>query len=345
MQVAVHMGVDPDSLHGGSNSSSSCDVNTSDPLYQLRERVQAETANWEMYTRLASFLPGLIMPIIIAAVSDKRSRRIMLIIPCIGSMLTALNYMAMVYFNLPIYFFFLNSIEYVFGGMGVLFAGVFAYLADTVPPEKRAFRMTVIDVVSMSNGAIANLFVGYWIKAQGYFWPLTFVTGGKTLALLYAIFLVPETIHSAPGASQKIGCEQLKTGVAICYKDNGTGRRMPINLLLASYAVTSILSSYGILTLFEMNAPMCWNSIFIGYYSATSIIVKCLAVLLVAKLLAGRIKDIWQIFFAKLSSICEYTYLAFVSSTLMMFFGKFKLKFIFPNTRRFHVTLKLYLLT
>ena len=55
--------------------------------------------------------------------------------------------------------------------------------------------MTLLDVVGMANGAVANLFVGYWIKAQGFFWPLVFVAGGKGLAFLYAIFFIPETFQ------------------------------------------------------------------------------------------------------------------------------------------------------
>ena len=103
-------------------------------------------------------------------------------------------YMAIIHFNLPVELFILGAAEYAFEGMSAFMGNCFAYIADYVPKENRAMRMVYLDAMIFLNGAISHLIVGYWISWQGYFVPLYFVNGGKVLTLLYAIFLIPETV-------------------------------------------------------------------------------------------------------------------------------------------------------
>ena len=83
----------------------------------------------------------------------------------------------------------------LFGSYELLYVGCYSYIADTVPPEKRAFRITILDASMLLFGGFANVGVGYWIRSSGYFWPYLYVVSGKLLALLYAIFFIPETVQ------------------------------------------------------------------------------------------------------------------------------------------------------
>ena len=180
--------------------NSSCSTNHSDPNVIARNQVQQETTTWNTYLALAHFLPGLIAPVVIGSLGDVLGRRFILIMPIIGSILSNLVYLAVIYFDLSIYWLFLSTLEYFFGGFSVIFLGSFAYIADTVKPQDRSFRMTFIDVAGISFGALANLGLGYWIKACNcYFDPLLFTLGGKVLCLLYTIFCVPETVKVGEG--------------------------------------------------------------------------------------------------------------------------------------------------
>ena len=118
-KVAEYMHVDLQNLTDSNATSKhgNCDVNTSDPSFILRESVQAETANWQLYVSMATFLPGFVAPLIYGAISDRIGRRYMFIFPTLGSLISTLLYTAMVYFDWPIYFFFLQVVEFMLGGM------------------------------------------------------------------------------------------------------------------------------------------------------------------------------------------------------------------------------------
>ena len=185
--------------------------------------------------------------------------------------------------------------------------------------------MTLLDSLLLLGGAISNLFVGYWIKAHGFFGPLVFVLGVTFLALLYAIFLIPETLAETSQTttnSKRMTWRHLKHGVMLYLQDNGTGRRWKLNILVISYLVAEIITVYRVMTLFEMNAPLCWNSVMIGYFGASAMLIKCIATILAAGILKRWFNDETLALIAKVSSVAENIYMALVSSTLMMFFGK-----------------------
>ena len=318
------MGIDYNNLSSSSNDSGSCISNHSDESYILREQVQAEAANWNMYKSLAEFVPGAIAPILYGSVADKIGRRMLFILPCIGSIISVSVYMAIIWFDLPIYFILLSNLEYFFGGMSVMFAGAFAYISDTVPPKHRALRMTIIDAVSMGNGAIANLFVGYWIRAQGFFWPLVFVVCGKFLCLLYAIFLIPESLkkdESNP-ASRRLQLHDFVTALRVSLHDNGSGRRWKINMLLCSYAVAEIISTRGVTTMYMMNVPLCWESVKLGYYTFIHMMILCITMVIASAVPVRLITAEWKVVISKISSILGSVYMAIAMTSLMMYFGK-----------------------
>ena len=115
-KVAEYMNVTLDTSNTDTNATDHCKVNDSDPHYILQQEVQAETANWSMYISLAHFLPSLIMTVFYGVYSDNLGRRITFILPPIGSICSTLVTMAMLTFDLPIQFFFLEVVEYLFGG-------------------------------------------------------------------------------------------------------------------------------------------------------------------------------------------------------------------------------------
>ena len=317
------MGIDYNNLTSP-NDTNNCITNHSDESYILREQVQAQAANWNMYKSLVNFLPTTLAPIIYGSLGDKLGRRLLLIIPSIGSILYVSIYMAIIKFNLPVWVILFSCVSSLFGGFGVLFTGAFAYLSDTVPPERRALRMTIVDVVALSNGAIANLFVGYWIRAQGFLWPLVFVLCGKIICLLYAIFLVPETLtkNGSNTASRKLKWRDCVAAIKISFYDNGSGRRWKINTLLFSYAVSGLISSYEVTALYLMNVPLCWSSVKLGYYNFINALVLAIGMLIVSAVPARYITGEWKIVVSRISSVLGSVYTAIAVTSLMMYFGE-----------------------
>ena len=114
-KVALHMGIDLDNLTTV-NTSNHCDENSADLSYVLRERVQAEATQWHMYISVSGFLPYFVMNLVFGAYSDRIGRRITFIFPPIGCMVACLVDLTVIWFDLPVYFLFLEALECFFGG-------------------------------------------------------------------------------------------------------------------------------------------------------------------------------------------------------------------------------------
>ena len=327
-------GYDYGNLTAGLNSSDNCDMNHSDPAYMARESVQAEATNWSMYGSLLGFLPSIISPIILGSLADKYGRRFLFILPNIGSILAVAVYMVTIHFKLPIWVLLFAQIESCFGGMGVLITGSFAYIADTVPPKKRALRMTVIDSVSLANGAVGSLFVGYWIKAQGFFNPLIFVICGKFLALIYAIFIIPETLKqddTNEPRCRKLAFKDTISAINLCLYDNGTRRRWKLNVLLGAVCVGELVTIYSVMLLYQMNAPLCWGSVQIGYFSFATIMLQCVTMLIMSGIPHRWIAADWKVVLSRFSTFAGSLYMVFVVKTFMMYLGEVIHNSLFPG--------------
>ena len=282
-----------------------------------------------MYISLVNYLPAVVMIIVYGSYSDRLGRRIALISPVIGSILSIIVQLAIVYFDLPVWCFLFGVVEYFGGGFFSMITGTFAYIADTVPKEKRAIRMTILDALILANSALGNVIVGYMIDIMGYFYPYVFCLVGKILTLIYGVFLIPETVRkpsnkSETGTRRRI-LDDITNGIKLYILDNGKGRRIQLNLLLFTYVIGDLILTFTILTLFEMNAPLCWNSVYIGYFGAISDIFKCIGMVVAALFLKRFLSEKWLTVLGLVSSVGYYLYLAFVISTIMMFFCKYAL--------------------
>ena len=184
--------------------------------------------------------------------------------------------------------------------------------------------MTIIQVVALVNGAIANLFVGYWIRAQGFLWPLVFVVCEKSFCFLYAIFLVPETSEKDGSCteSRKLEWRDFVAAIKVSFYDNRSGRWWKINTLLCSYAVSGLISTFKVTTMYKMNIPLCWSSVKLGHYNCANSLVISMSMLIVAALPARYIRGEWKIVISRISFTLGSAYTAMAVTSLMMYFGE-----------------------
>ena len=174
--------------------------------------------------------------------------------------------MAIIYFELPLYWFFIcYVITALFGSHDLLFVGCYAYIADTVKTEKRGFRITVVDSLALFLSVTANLGIGYWIRASGFLLPYFFVFGTQIIAMVYALCFIPETVKKNPSA--KLKPADVLNMFLILFKDTEKKRRWKIHILLFSFCIDLTFYSGALLTLFQMNAPLCWGPVLIAYFA------------------------------------------------------------------------------
>ena len=200
----------------------------------------------------------------------------------------------------------------------MVYIAIYSYIADTVSAENKAVRMIVIEIIGALLGGFALLGIGYLI-ADSYFWSFVFVFGFNFLAAVYAYFLIPESVQVSQDASFNV--KDISRAFKVYFVDDSSKRRWKIQLLTVSLMVELVVVSEDLVTLFLMNAPLCWDSVLIGYFGAVSQTIGAAGGICGA-LLKKYLTDQWMVVLGIVSFVAEMVYTAFVQSTIMMYFGE-----------------------
>ena len=123
-RVAESMGIDLNNLT--QNGTSQCDTSVNDSSYLLREQVQNEASNWNIYMRLVNYIPSIVLVMLYGSYSYKIGRKAIMILPFIGGMASSIICICMILFDLPVTFFLLTAVESLFGGTKLLNVACFA---------------------------------------------------------------------------------------------------------------------------------------------------------------------------------------------------------------------------
>lgn len=298
--------------------------NRSSPLANFTEEIQAATSKFVIYSNLAASLPALLVTLFLGAYSDQAGRRYAILPPLLSSFAKVAVYVYVVLADLPVNYLLIGSFVDGFGGgYATLLLGCFAYLADITLPEQRAFRITVAEFCMFASLTLPPLAVGFWIQKSGYLLPFVVVFVGQLLAVLYAVFLVPETVIRNPDA-RFLTTSHLKDAAAVFTMDHGTNRRLKLNLMLLAFFFYMLvgLGSWQVNSLFQMNHPLCWNSKIIGIFAAVYIIIAVVGGMTASRLLKRWMSDDMLCLVACIVFTFQHLYLGFVKNTGMMLIGK-----------------------
>ena len=79
-------------------------------------------------------------------------------------------------------------------------------------------------------------------------------------------------------------------------------------VMILAYIIPQLTSTCNIRTSFEMSAPLCWKSVFIGYYGVISDIILCIFLVISALVLKNRVPIEWQAVMGLTSYFAENLY-------------------------------------
>ncbi|XP_040038732.2 lysosomal proton-coupled steroid conjugate and bile acid symporter SLC46A3 [Gasterosteus aculeatus] len=305
------------------NSSSS-----NDSIYH--EVVQRLAARFSTYTVIASTIPSLIVTLLLVTYSDRGGRKIAIIMPLIGSLIYTLGLLTVSYFELNIYLLILVSFSSsLFGGLGTFLGGVFAYIADlTKGDREKTLRMGGVETMIGLTSGVAAICTGYFLKAAGFNWPFLTSAILQFFNLLYAVFVLKETVTAAPtdsdllnGSPRRSGGKQIFYGVYDMFT-RASRRARKILVLLTIVFISFAIAYIGALplvTLYELNKPLCWNEILIGYGSALSTTAFITSFLGLTAFTCCRVPQLVIVVLGILSAMSGLILLAFAKTTLLMF--------------------------
>lgn len=319
-------------------------------LFVFSQEVQKAASLFSMYSEIFSMIPSLLVTLVLVAYSDQRGRKITIIFPLIGSLVYCLCFLAVSIFELNLYLLIAASIlNSLFGGIGTILGGCFSYVADLFEDGKqKMIRMAGLDMMLGLLSGVSLISTGYFIHATGFNWPFFTAAMFHLLNLVYAIFILEEsrvidTVEFAETNTNTL--QKLTLGIYHLFAQGSRRRNCILTLLIIIFCSFSFVNFGGlsVVTLYELNEPLCWNEILIGYGSALSTAVFA-ASFVGLYVLSRCLSDMTIIFIGMLSVFIGLVLMAFSKTTLLMFLGKLSNKFIpvfaYDCTHSNRVTLK-----
>lgn len=295
--------------------------------------VQKRASLLSLYTELFATIPSFIVTILLVAYSDRGGRKITIVMPAIGTLLYVLGILAISYFELNIYLLICCSIvSSLFGGFGTFLGGCFAYVADICENDhQKTLRMAGIDMILGLLAGVASLSTGFFLKATGFNWPFITSALGLCTLLLYVIFFLEETVRKVPhdavtmnAPPQDSAVKQMFYGIYHVFAGGDCRFKTILIVLLVSLTTFAFADVGGLslITLYELNKPLCWTEIMIGYSSALSTTVFLTSFLGVMAFSYCRVPQLLMVLVGIVSFILGMIMVSFAKTTELMFLGK-----------------------
>lgn len=325
-------------------SASSCHENASrDDNDQLQEYAQKRASMFALYSSLVMGVPAVFVTVILGAGSDRFGRRFAVIPPVFGVFASSLISTVVILTESRVYWLFLASfVSGCTGSFMSILMACFAYVVDRSPPERRLFRILVVEMSLLISGIVSPIINGAVVTRFGYFYPLLFVVAASVLNLIYVVAFFPKKTRQdnlPPALSSSMDCQptltsflpviwqQICSMFRIFFKNSphiraaSRWRRLRLNLLMVAFFITNLPTlSLSVSTLFEMNHPLCWDVNMVGLFVGLSSAISGVGAVIVTPLFKlCHTPDVVIAIISSLASLATNVYTIFVRSTVMMF--------------------------
>nr|XP_033804792.1 solute carrier family 46 member 3-like [Geotrypetes seraphini] len=256
---------------------SRCEINESNTVYIKQKEVQERASYFLVLLDLSGLIPSLVVALILVAYGDHHGRKAAMLLPSIGALLSSSFCFAVSYFSLTLYVFFASSLISGFlGSFATFLGGCFSYISDLCHNEKqKTVRIALIDMILGLGGGLAGLSSGYFLRDLGFSWSFMIAFLLHFVNTAYIIFCLEDTIKVSESRQNALIKETFKKvflGVFLLFQSSSRRKRTLIILMLFAFNMYlfSHLAGYALFTLYELDAPLCWDEVLIGWGSALS---------------------------------------------------------------------------
>lgn len=294
--------------------------------------VQTSSRRLLIFTGLAYNLPSIFTALLLGPCSDRYGRRFIIYLVTAGAILQGLMSIAVIHFELNIYFFILiSAVSGIAGGYASILTATMAYIADISSPRWRTFRIGLAQSMVFFSGAVAQGIFGYWLAELNcsYAPPLWLFTACNAVVILYTLIFLPESLTDKE-RKRISGCTSCFTNLArglriyFCGLKYSTWRLWAA-LLAMSTVVANMAGSQALSTLFFQASPLSWNPGEVGTYQAVNMAAHGVVLVLLLSLLVGiKFPDALIAIVGLIFSAGTNIFMGFVSQSWEMFVGMFQ---------------------
>uniref|UniRef100_A0A667G0L5 Lysosomal proton-coupled steroid conjugate and bile acid symporter SLC46A3 n=1 Tax=Lynx canadensis TaxID=61383 RepID=A0A667G0L5_LYNCA len=305
---------------------SECGKNTSSPIFAFQEEVQKKVSLFNLQMDISGLIPGLVSTFILLSHSDHRGRKFPLILSSAGALATSVWLCVLSYFAFPVQLLIASTFIGALCGNSTTFLGAcFAYVVDQcVEQKQRTIRIAIIDFILGLVTGLTGLSSGYFIRELGFVWSFFIISMAFAVNLIYILFFLGDSLKESSSPNVAISCSEgfknLFYRTYMLFK-NASGKRRYFLCLLLFTMITYFFVTIGIspiFILYELDSPLCWNEVFIGYGSALGSITFFSSFLGIW-LFSYCMEDIHMAFIGIFTTMAGMVMTAFARTTLMMF--------------------------
>ncbi|XP_074842070.1 lysosomal proton-coupled steroid conjugate and bile acid symporter SLC46A3 [Carettochelys insculpta] len=304
-----------------------CELNKNNSAYIKQKEVQKKASLFFTQLDLTAAVPSILVAIVLVANGDRHGRKKSLVLPSVGAFISNIFFSALSYFSLSLSIIFVISFFCsLFGSMATFLGGGFAFIADQCNEEKqKTIRIAVVDLIFGLASGLAGLTSGYFIREVGFSWTFVVASLLHVVNIFYITFWLEDTVQGSEflqdtSVSRTEGLKETFSGVYRLFKTSTCKKRTLIIVLLFSFMMYFFTSVGGssLYTLYELDEPLCWNELYVGYGAAASTSVF-LTSFLGVYLFSHCLKDIYIVFIGIFSYVGGMVMAAFAKTTLLMF--------------------------
>ena len=139
-------------------------------------------------------VPALLYSLFAGSLSDDFGRKPLMIVPIIGAVVTdaalLLNYLFIE--SVPLQLFYVEHLWQLFGGISIMYMGVYGYIASYTEPEERSYRLVRNDGIEHVGKILATFCSPIVFNQLDYLGTYVIRLCFSVVALLYLIFFVKE---------------------------------------------------------------------------------------------------------------------------------------------------------
>uniref|UniRef100_A0A673HEV9 Solute carrier family 46 member 3 n=1 Tax=Sinocyclocheilus rhinocerous TaxID=307959 RepID=A0A673HEV9_9TELE len=232
--------------------------------FLLSQAVQKETSIFLLKSELCFLIPSLISALLLVSYSDYCGRKVAIVPPLVGDTLFALCYVLVSRFSFSLnYLLAASFLSGLMGGPTTLIGGCFAYVADLCGEDlegQKTVRMARLDMILGVLTGLASLCTGFYIKAAGFTWPFLTAVFLHLINLFYVLVVLKESLV-LPNPSLSSSSHSASEAPRLNQSQALAARLQGVYLLFGGMSI---------FILYELNTPLCWSEVFVGYGSALS---------------------------------------------------------------------------
>jgi len=253
--------------------------------------------------------------------------------PLIGAAARLLLAIAIVSFDLHPGFLILASVCDGFGGgICTMLMATFSYISSITDIRSRSRHVVIVEAANGLAFVVSNFSIGYGVIMLGYAWTFVILLGVVFSTLCYVTFVLSEVdpLSAATAAEAKadfISSKHFRRLLALYVKDDpgSSGRHWKLRFTLLVLVVTSALQlvRFDVQTLFMLSPPLCFTSVWIGYFYAVTDLIGYITSLIMTHILVDYIGDLILIVVGFLSGLGYELMFGLSRNRYMLFMGKY----------------------